>query len=126
MRTRIIKIGLGFLLGLLACLPLSAQKPAKDVQQAGEQFFIISSVNMSKNQLVLKHPTEVTELMLVNHETTCLNEKGKSFECQNLRAGDTVFVTSRPSGKDAPRSAVRIRMGPMTIEEIHRKYVDYQ
>jgi hypothetical protein len=121
----IFKISLALFMGIIAGLPLAAGMPQRGVAQEGEEFFIISSVNMAKNQLVLKHPTEVTELMLVNDKTTCLNEQGKSFGCQQLRAGDTVYVTSRPSGKDA-RTAVRIRIGAMTIEEIHRKYVDFK
>lgn len=125
MKRAILKIGMGLFLGLLAGLPLSAGNPQKGVAPGGEEFFIISSVNMSKNQLVLKHPTEVTELMLVNSRTTCLNEQGKPLGCKDLRAGDTVFVTSSRSGESA-RTAVRIRIGPMTVEEVHRKYVDFQ
>jgi hypothetical protein len=125
MKTLICKTGLGLLLGLLAILPLCAQKPQKEAAPGSEEFFIISSVDMSKDQLVLKHPTEVTELMLVNDKTACLNEKGKSFGCAKLRAGDTVYVTSRRNRENA-RVALRIRIGPMTLDEVHRKYVDFQ
>ncbi len=110
---------------ILLALPLVAEKSPKGDSSSGEEFFIISSVDMAKNRLVLKHPTEVTELMLVNDKTACFNEKGKSEPCKNLRAGDTVFVISSGSGEGA-RTAARIRVGPMTIEEIHRKYVTFQ
>ncbi|HEV2351200.1 MAG TPA: hypothetical protein VG028_15285 [Terriglobia bacterium] len=128
MKTGIFKIGLGLFLALLMGAPLSAEQQQKGTAPGGEEFFIISSVNMSKDQLVLKHPTEVTELMLVNRNTTCLNEQGKPLACKDLRAGDTVYVTSSRSsgGGEGARVAVRIRIGPMTIEEVHRKYVDFQ
>ena len=125
MKNGVFKIGLGLYLGLLFGLALPAQQRQKGTTPGGEEFFIISSVDVAKNQLVLKHPTEVTELMLVNDKTTCLNEMGKTFACKDLRAGDTVFITSSHSDRGA-RTAVRIRVGPMTIEEVHRKYVDFR
>lgn len=125
MKNGVFKIGLGLYLGLLVGLPSPAQQRPKGTMPGGEDFFIISSVDVAKNQLVLKHPTEVTELMLVNDKTTCLNEMGKNFACKDLRAGDTVFITSSRSDRGA-RTAVRIRVGPMTIEEVHRKYVDFR
>jgi hypothetical protein len=125
MKSGIFKIGLGLFLVLLSAPALPGQSRPKSTPPGGEEFFIISSVNTSKNQLVLKHPTEVTELMLVNEKTTCLNDKGKSFGCENLRAGDTVFVISSRKGGGV-RLAERIRIGPMTIEEVHRKYVTFQ
>ncbi|HLY63560.1 MAG TPA: hypothetical protein VKV95_22710 [Terriglobia bacterium] len=125
MNNRVFKSGLSLCLGLLAGLPLLAEQAQKGTMPGTDEFFIISSVDVAKNQLVLKHPTEVTELMLVNDKTTCLNERGKSFACKELRAGDTVFITSS-RGKGGPRTAGRIRVGPMTIEEVHRKYVDFK
>lgn len=125
MRNELFKIGLGLSLGLFVGLPLEAGQRQKGTVTGGEEFFIISSVNVAKNQLVLKHPTEVTESMLVNEKTTCLNELGKDFACKDLRAGDTVYITSGRGDRGA-RTAVRIRVGPMTIEEVHRKYVDFQ
>ena len=85
--------------------------------------FIISSVDLKKNQLVLKRPTEVTVLMVVNDQTACLDEKGKPLHLKDLRAGDTVFVGSRPS-PDGGFVATRIRKGYMTLEEVHSRYLN--
>jgi hypothetical protein len=125
MNMRIYKNTWGMALAILIALPLRAGKQEKGLPSGGEEFFIISSVNLAKNQLVLKHPTEVTELMLVTDKTSCLDEQGKTFACKSLRAGDTVYVSSNRNGK-GPRTAVRIRLGPMTIDEVHRKYVSFQ
>jgi len=107
---------------LLVAAPASLRALADaPVVQEGE-FFIISSVNVSKQQLVLKLPTEVTELVRVTHKTVCLDEDGKVIQFQDLRAGDTVYVTLAHSS-DGPRDALRIRRGPMTLEELHRRYL---
>ena len=89
----------------------------------GEEFYIISSVNLKKNQLVLKRPTEVTVLMEVSDKTTCLDEKGKPLHMKDLRAGDTVFVASRANGS-GDMVATRIRKGYMTLEEVHSRYLN--
>jgi hypothetical protein len=90
---------------------------------AGE-FFIISSVDAKKHEIVLKKPTEVTELVRVADKTIYLNEEGKPISFQDLRAGDTVFVTVRSEREGLP-VVVRIRKGPMTLEELHRRYLKY-
>ncbi len=87
-----------------------------------ETFFIISSVDIRKKQLVLKRPTEVTELMQVTDKTICLDEQGKPIQFKELHAGDTVYVTSAPSSL-GPRTVRRVRRGPMTVEELHRRYL---
>jgi hypothetical protein len=125
MRTRLSFIIASSLLSLLVALPLAAEKPAKGQAAGSDEFFIITSVDMSKNELVLKHPTEVTELMLVSAATACSDEKGKSMPCNKLRAGDTVFVFSQNHGS-GPRTALRIRLGAMTVDEVHRKYMNPQ
>ena len=125
MRTRMSPVTLSLVFAMLAALPMLAEKSAKSEPSKAEEFFIISSADLAKNRLVLKHPTEVTELMLVNNKTSCFNDQGKSFACKNLRAGDTVFVISNRDTSGA-RTAVRIRVGPMTVEEVHRKYVTFQ
>ena len=75
----------------MAALPLRAAT-APRAASSDEQFFIISSVDLKKDQLVLKRPTEVTVLMDVNDKTVVLDEKGKPLHLKDLRAGDTVWI----------------------------------
>jgi hypothetical protein len=106
-------------------MPWAAGRQEKGTAPSGEEFFIISSADTVKDQLVLKHPTEVTELMLLTQKTICLDEHGKPFPCKSLRAGDTVFVVSS-RGSGGVRTAARIRIGPMTAAEVHRRYMTFQ
>jgi hypothetical protein len=92
--------------------------------EAGEQFFILSSINAPKNQLVLQRPTQVTILMLVTDKTSYLDENGKPLHLADLRAGDTVWVTSSEPEAGFAR-ALKIRIGPMTVQELHRLYLDF-
>ena len=89
----------------------------------GEEFFITTSVDVAKHQLVLKRPTEVTLLIQANDQTTILGENGEHLKLSDLRTGDTVFVTLQ--GGTTPPFAVRIRKGPMTVAELHRRYLTY-
>lgn len=120
-----LKIGVcsAILAAILAAvaLPLKAEK-AQRPSSAGEEFFIISSVNLKKNQLVLKRPTEVTLTMEVSDQTICLDENGKALHLKDLRAGDTVFVTARRN-QDGVLVATRIRKGYMTLQEVHNRYL---
>jgi hypothetical protein len=84
-------------------------------------FFIISSVDPAKSQLLLKLPTEVTEVMRVGDETRYIDEDGKSMKLTDLRAGDTVYITSRPGRGGLV--AIQIRRGPMTVTELRRRYL---
>lgn len=90
---------------------------------AGEQFFIVASLDLQKSQLLLKYPTEVTLLAHVNDTTKCLDATGKPIQLSNLRAGDTVWVTLS-NGSSGP-TAARIRKGEMTVAELHHYYLDY-
>lgn len=85
---------------------------------------MISSVDIPKSQILLKRPTEVTLLMKVNDKTQILNENGKSLHLADLHAGDTVWVKSNSSDKGEP-SAISVRKGPMTVQELHRYFLDY-
>ena len=90
---------------------------------SGEQFFIVASIDQQRSQILLKHPTEVTQLMELTTSTKYLDESGKPLHVSDFRAGDTVWVTS--SGASAQPSVVRIRKGEMTVADLHRYYLDY-
>jgi hypothetical protein len=117
---------LAFSFVLFAALSLALSAHAQEKKNpAGEQFFIVSSVDQAKSQVLLKRPTEVTLLMKVDGKTQFLDEQGKSLKLTDLRAGDTVWVNSSLAAKDDGPVAVRIRKGPMTVQELHRLYLDY-
>jgi len=103
--------------------PLSPQdlkNTSLDVDTSGD-FFIISSVDLSKRQILLKLPTEVTQLMQVDDRTRYLDAHGKAIKLADLRAGDTVYIASNRSG-DQP-IAITIHKGPMTVEVLHARYL---
>lgn len=108
---------------LLSCgLWLAGQSDrASTSAKSGEQFFIISSVDITKKQLLLKEPTEITEVLQVNDKTRYTDKNGKAIQFADLRAGDTVFI--RSSGSTAGKVATRIRKGPMTLEELRGRYL---
>jgi hypothetical protein len=113
----------GLVLMLAAGTAAFAQQAKRPPASAGEEFFIISSVDPGKNHIVLKRPTEVTVLVSIDAKTTCVNEKGKPVKVYDLRAGDTVFVTTRRNDQ-GDLLAIHIRMGYMTLQEVHRRYLD--
>jgi hypothetical protein len=85
---------------------------------AGE-FFIISSVDPAKQQVLVKLPTEVTQVMRVDGRTKYFDRNGRAAGLADLRAGDTVFITSRPD----TGIASEVRKGPMTVAELQRRYL---
>ena len=97
--------------------------PAKKTA-AGEQFFIVASLDLQKSQLLLKYPTEVTALIKITPQTKIADESGVAIKLADLRAGDTLWVTSTGSGEDT--TAVQIRKGQMTVPDLHRYYLDYE
>ena len=115
---------LAILLGGVSPALLFAADKGQLAAQAEEDFFIVSSVDVKKKQIVLKRPTEVTELLMVTEKTVCESEQGEPLKFESLRAGDTVYVTSRRN-PEGMRTAVRIRKGPMTIEELRRRYLPF-
>jgi hypothetical protein len=119
-RSAAIALAAALLTGALA-LSARAETAARAPAQ-NEEFYIISSMNLKKDQLVLKRPTEVTVLMDVNDKTVCLDEKGKAVHLNDLRAGDTVFVSSYRA-KDGTPVAARIRKGYMTLEQVRSRYL---
>lgn len=112
------------LVGVWSTHPLQAANRSQVTKETGGQFFIISSVDVKKRQIVLKLPTEVTELVLVTDKTAYLDEEGKPLQFGDLRAGDTVYVTIA-AGSDRSRIATQIRKGPMTVDELHRRYLQF-
>ena len=87
----------------------------------GEEFFIVSSVDITKKQLLLKEPTEITQLIQVNDKTRYTDRNGKAMQFADLRAGDTIYIRSTTTS--AGRVAVSIRKGPMTLQELQRHYL---
>jgi hypothetical protein len=87
----------------------------------GEEFFIVSSVDITKRQLLLKEPTEITQLIQVNDKTRYTDRNGKPMLFADLRAGDTIYIRSTTTA--AGRVAVSIRKGPMTLQELQRHYL---
>ncbi len=104
--------------------PLAAGAPGKNVKTpAGEQFFIIASVDVPRSEILLKYPTEVTQMIHVNSSTRYLNDAGKAIQLADLRAGDTVWLIASGSGEKM--TALRVRKGGMTVADLHRYYLDY-
>ena len=87
-----------------------------------EDFFIVSSVDIARSRLVVKRPTEVTVVIDVTRQTVIRAEKGESLRLSDLRAGDTIYVATKTAA-DGALSAMTIRRGPMTLEELHRRYL---
>ena len=90
---------------------------------AGEQFFIIGSVDLTQQQILLKWPTEVTLLLKVTPNTKFESESDKPLKLSDFRAGDTVWVTYSGTGTDA--TAVHVRAGIMSVDDLHKYYLDY-
>lgn len=96
--------------------------PAKKTA-AGEQFFIVASLDLQKSQLLLKYPTEVTLLVKATDQTKFVDDSGKPMKLSDLRAGDTVWLTSAFSPEGTV--AVKVRKGQMAVADLHRYYLDY-
>jgi hypothetical protein len=102
-------------------LPLASRLAA---QPASDEFFIITSVDIRKHEIVLKMPTEVTVVAHVTPDTVYLDEHGQRIRLTDLRAGDTVYATIRREAGGVV--LLRLRKGPMTVEELHRRYLKDQ
>jgi len=90
---------------------------------AGEEFFMVASLDQSKSQLLLKLPTEVTLLAKVTPQTQFSDENGKPIKLSDLRAGDTVWAVTTGSGDNT--TVTRLRKGPMSVADLHKYYLDY-
>ncbi len=125
MKRRILPLFSGLVISLLFALPLWASGRAAAGPSSGEEFFIISSVDANKHQILLKRPTEVTELIRVNDNTAYVDEDGRRLQLKDLRAGDTVSVAATIA-RDGSVLALRIRKGIMTLRELHRRYLKFE
>jgi hypothetical protein len=112
----------GFLTSCTAATAIAAEPSAP--APPADEFFIVSSVNADKGTMVVKRPTETTLTIRVTPKTRCRNEKGEPIGFTDLRAGDTVFVASERDSSGQP-AASSIRLGPMTVEELHRRYLRF-
>ncbi|HUO34342.1 MAG TPA: hypothetical protein VMU43_05075 [Candidatus Acidoferrum sp.] len=110
---------------LLAMLSLASTARGQGKKNAaGEEFFIISSVDLKDSQLLLKRPTEVTIEMKVTPTTKMFDEQHKPVHISDFRAGDTIWaIASTDSSGELVAS--NIRVGPMTVQELHALYLDY-
>jgi hypothetical protein len=92
--------------------------------QPPDEFFIISSVDVTRTRLVLKRPTEVTVVMEVPAAVAITDENGTTLHLQNLRAGDTIYAVDSVNAKGG-LVAVSIRRGAMTVAELHRRFMRF-
>jgi hypothetical protein len=114
LRRSLVSAVLLFLVAAAGAPDVAVAQPA----QAGE-FFIISSVDPVKEQLLVKRPTEVTQVMHVDAHTKYVGRDQKPIGLMDVHAGDTVYITSSA----ASDVAVEVRKGPMTVAELHRRYL---
>ena len=114
-------ISAGFLALLMMSVFAQSGKGSPSAHSADGEFFIVSSIDLAKKQILLKHPSEVTELMAMDGATRYFDENGKPIRLTDLRAGDTVYIVSKPGGGQSV--AVTIRKGPMTLDVLRERYL---
>ncbi|HEV2288607.1 MAG TPA: hypothetical protein VGR81_06600 [Candidatus Acidoferrales bacterium] len=118
---------LRFLLPVLAlavALPARAQAPQNPKNARGEQFFIISSVNLPKHEIVLMAPTQLTLVAGTTSLSEYVGGKGQKLAEKDLKAGDTVWAIIK-AGKNGQFTAVRIREGSMTPADLQKLYLSH-
>ena len=109
----------------VAAIPLLATTAPAPPAGQEEHFFIISSVDLRKRVLFLRHPTDVTTVMDVTPRTEFQDENGKKIGFSDLHAGNTVYVTFSNGPKGVP-VAIRVRKGPMTLQSLHQRYLHFK
>ena len=119
-RLRVVAIVFATVVSCVFSVAAQSSKAA-GTTNGGEEFFIVSSVDITKKQLLLKEPTEITQLIQVNDKTRYMDKDGKPMRFGDLRAGDTIYIRSTTTS--AGRVAVSIRKGPMTLQELQRHYL---
>jgi hypothetical protein len=101
-----------------------AQLPKSPTDSSGQRFYIISSVDLQKDQIVLMQPTQLTIVATADDKSAFVGEQGQKLTLKDLRAGQTVWAILRRD-KGGKTTIVRLREGAMTIAELHRLYLDY-
>src|SRR5579864_1093952 len=104
--SKFIPVTIAILLAFAVSMPARAQAHPKNAQ--GEEFFIVSSVDLQKHQVVLMRPTQLTVVATIGPQTTYLGEKGQKLDVKAMKAGDTVWAITKP-GRDGSVTAVRLR-----------------
>ena len=117
---KFISFALGILLALATSAPTWAQAHPKNAQ--GEEFFIVSSVDLQKHQVVLMRPTQLTVVATIGPQTSYIGEKGQKLDVKAMKAGDTVWAIIKTE-RDGTVTAVRLRQGAMTVAELHKLYL---
>jgi hypothetical protein len=120
MRGRHVLFSILLLLGTVLSTTVSAAVSAAATGDR-EEFFIVSSLDAARGRIVLKRPTEVTLLMQVTARTAYRDEQGNPLRLADLRTGDTAYITYRQE-TGAP-TALLVRLGPMTVRELQRRYL---
>ena len=107
---------------IFSCGLLIATLTAAAPAARNDEFFIVSSIDAAHSRLILKRPTDVTVTVRVTAGTQIRDEHGQARKLADLRAGDTAWITStrNPAGE---LTAVLVRLGPMTVEELQRRYL---
>jgi len=103
----------------------AAKAKALKVSDDRGEFFLISSINTTKHEIVLKRPTEVTLLVQVDDKTQFADEQGQILKLGDLRAGDTVYVTLKQQSGTTEPIVLRIHKSPMTVAELHKRFLHY-
>ncbi|HEV3220117.1 MAG TPA: hypothetical protein VGZ48_10125 [Candidatus Acidoferrales bacterium] len=106
---------------MLTVVSANAQTPPPATKFADE-FFVVSSVDRTHNALILLAPTEIAQVFQVTDKTQFFDENGKSLKLGDLRAGDTIFVTSH-TNSDGTFTLDRVHKGEMTVAQLRLRYL---
>jgi hypothetical protein len=98
----------------LAAAPSAPASPA-------EEFYIVSSIDAGHQRIILRRPTEVTVAMRVTAATSFRDEAGRAIKLSDLHAGATAWIRTEAHG--AELTALAVRLGPMTLDELRRRYL---
>ncbi|MGH8336110.1 MAG: hypothetical protein ACRETL_04640, partial [Gammaproteobacteria bacterium] len=118
--SKFISLVIALLAALAIAVPAWAQAHPKNAQ--GEEFFIVSSVDLQKHQVVLMRPTQLTVVATIGPQTNYVGEKGQKLNVKAMKAGDTVWAITK-AAQDGSVTAVRLRQGAMTPAELHKLYL---
>ena len=111
-------------LALVVSIPAFAQGVQNPKNAKGEQFFMISSVNLPKHEIVLMAPTQLTLVVTTSSLSQYVGEKGQKLAEKDLKAGDTVWAIIK-AGKAGQFTAVKIREGSMTPADLQKLYLSH-